>query len=157
MTLPYNDELSKEQRVQFTERLIKLHTILGQDTTTEYRHQVWTQYTPYGFFKRLRTGQHCGTAACALGHALLHRDQFPGLPVFSFEDLAREMARVGNYDFQPFTPTAGSAAYFGPDAFTYIFSPLAYAVQANQVTRQMAMDRIEQYIREVLGCQLIEA
>jgi hypothetical protein len=161
MELQYNEHLSKADRKMYTERLITLHNILAEDTSTEYKHQVWTQNKPYGFFKRLRTGHSCGTAACALGHALLHADRFPGLPMLDNRALIEYTRKYEGEEearrIQPFTPIFGSADYFGPYTMDCIFSPNAYGVRAEEVTRQMAMDRIEQYITQVLGCKLIEA
>lgn len=153
--MEYNTSLSKEERQRFTERLITLHTVLGEDTSTEYKHDIWTQRTPYGFFKYLRTGQSCGTAACAMGHALLHIDRFPGLQ--RLDNTAHEIL-VDAYG--PYNPGIGAFDYFGPDTMKYIFSPYAYdgiTTDIEAVTRAMAMQRIEDYITTVLGCRLIEA
>lgn len=157
--LEYNSDLNKDERQLYTERLIKLHTILGQDTTTEYNHLFWTVKTRNGTIKKLITGHACQTSACAMGHALLHADEFPGLNKTNYttDDLA-ELLELPRW--QPLVPGTGAFAYFGPNSLDYIFNTNAYGIRDGKVhspKRKEVMQRIEDYITTVLGCQLVEA
>lgn len=82
--IQYEKGLSKEDRSKYTMRLVTLHGILANEEDIEYKHEIWTNTSKsvLNKIKGLVTGnQHCGTAACALGHAILYRDRFPGMVV----------------------------------------------------------------------------
>lgn len=151
----YERGLSKEDRSKFTMRLVTLHGILANEKTIQYKHDVWTE-NGSNIFQKIKgaiTGnRHCGTAACALGHAVMHRDKFPGMVVQENPKAAQRV--LGITDASP----AGHQTfeYFGPHAYHYIFHGGAYNKPVDEVTREDAMERIVQYIEQGLGCKLIE-
>lgn len=151
MHLKLNTSLKKEDRAMYTGRLLKLHAILADAPAENYKHSIFTEKN--SLWKRWRTG--CGTAACAIGHACLHADQFPG---FKVQDLRAfpEIMRDRHIN-QPVVPMPGSFNYFGPKSYEMIFDTYAYGKPAESVTKYDALQRIEDYITKVLGCQLIEA
>lgn len=154
--------LSKEARQLYTERLLILHRILGESKDENYEHafiihhdmkdrfgHVDDEYARRNWYAAVQAGTHCGTVACAFGHAVWNHQQFPG-----FEVALDERGRPWRSN-TPHDPNYADL-YFGPSAWHYIFDSYAYNTSPYRVTRQMAMARIEQYIREGLGCELIE-
>lgn len=153
--IQYEKGLSKEDRSKYTMRLVTLHGILANEEDIEYKHEIWTNTSKsvLNKIKGLVTGnQHCGTAACALGHAILYRDRFPGMVV---HEHSPEVQRI--LGIAPASPAGfDTFNYFGPGAYKHIFSSDGYNKPAEEVTREDAMERIVDYIEKGLGCALVE-
>lgn len=143
MKMMYNEYLSPAQRKMYTQRLLTLHQVLGESEDENYYHPAVIRH---GF------SNSCGTAACAIGHAVWHAERFPGFEV-EYDSFGRPVGTAN-----------GSNQYFGPNTWRYIFDGDAYkgeypsitSLCGDGVTRAMAMKRIEEYVEQVLGCKLIE-
>ena len=142
-----NDTLSQEERKLYTGRLLKLHQIIADNhENTHYRHQLWV-YTGNTTSKQT----HCGTAACAMGHAMIFADQFEGF------DPNIYMRGSYSWEWPDNDEMMKASAYFGPQAFEHIFSWNAFGEgRVFDITREEALERIETHITEYLGCKLIE-
>ena len=151
MVLQRNTTLSKEARKIYTERLIKLHGIIADAPPEQYDHRVYVRRN--GFWKRVTTG--CGTAACAIGHACLHADEFPGFEVHNVEEKYGRAAAREFFNGAVIAPTDDSRSYFGPGSYQAIFHLGAYNKPDEEVTKIDALNRIEDYITKVLGCDLL--
>lgn len=163
-SLPYKDDLTPEERKQFTERLLTLHQVLGESADENYGHSFIIKHFGndgrYGYLKEVMphlATNTCGTAACAVGHAVWQHHRFPGLPIWFSDDGKTPLGLAypnGESDSEI------TDAYFGPGAWRYIFDTGAYLSEhntdANGVTRSMAMKRIEDFVTQRLGCKLIE-
>jgi hypothetical protein len=134
-------QLTAEERKQFSSRLLELHKVISESEDENYTHNVFSR----------NASNSCGTAACAVGHALWHIKRFPGLEhhKLSFTSV------VNGAKFGLIRPE-GANAYFGPRAWENIFDLLAYDKPPNEVTRADALRHIERQITEVYGCTLIE-
>jgi len=155
--------LTPARKRTFVRRLLKLRDILIDAPPENYDHSVITE-------KR-----DCGTAACAVGHAVVHHKQFPGLPVYfdgddwnleytAYPDWMAELYRdqfaqwyKEHEEFEDLSTYSSSDTYFGPFAWAYIFDTNAYPKPTADVTKYDAIQRIEDYITKVLGCELIPA
>lgn len=164
ITIPYAEDLSPEQRKEFTQRLLTLHQVLGESADENYGHSFIIRhgFDPDDYIVQLSPRlQHntCGTAACAVGHAVWHHEKFPGLPVL-FDHKDRPSGLQNFVDGGYMDDADVSNMYFGPGAWRYIFDAGAYeqehGAESGRVTRAMAMKRIEDFVTQRLGCKLIE-
>lgn len=174
-SIPYNDTLTNHQRKTFSSRLLTLHQVLSESADENYYHASVIERFD-GKHSRLEdyaeesphlASNTCGTAACAVGHAVWHYEKFPGLPVHLNEKGEptginnTQLYKNNGLDPDEYTYSLESTdLYFGPGAWDLIFDPDAYyqehKVDEYNVTRAMAMKRIQDYITGALGCKLVE-
>lgn len=150
-----NPDLTPARKHVFVRRLLKLRDILIDAPPEQYDHNVITE-----------SGRTCGTAACAVGHAVLHYKKFPGLRTVKSYNGDRDldpgvvpswMNELDNKAIDDLYIERATDYYFGPFSWSYIFDVYAYDKSPSKVTKFDAIQRIEDYITQVLGCALIPA
>jgi hypothetical protein len=152
---PFQSQLKESQRKKFAERLLTIANVIKAVSPKQYQHDSWvSQYRP---------NQHCGSTACAMGHACCNPKLFSGLPFRVIDETPEETdpnwktyeievvkSKLKNKDNDDLDDA--SEEYFGIGAMEAIFDADAhFGVSCHNVTKSMAIKRIEKFVRESYG------
>lgn len=149
----FKKELTERDRAKFSERLLRLREIILKSKS--YDHSQYVDSSAEFHFKErddmciARPKNPCGTPACALGHAIIHKREFPGLHLtFALDEFSDVRLRPTNGEIDEIAIADG---YFGPHAYASIFSSFAFNCNAEDVTFAMVASRIESFVKQSFG------